>query len=121
MKPPPQGAGVTRAAERSGAVQYGAAEGTRTPTPLRERGPEPRASASSATAARAVILHYAISRSGGSAAGALGAVAAGISRTKRAPRPDLLAYRKLPSWACAILRAPKSPRPMPWGLVVTYG
>ena len=31
---------------------YGAEEGTRTPTPLRVRGPEPRASANSATSAR---------------------------------------------------------------------
>jgi hypothetical protein len=30
---------------------YGAEEGTRTPTPLRVRGPEPRASANSATSA----------------------------------------------------------------------
>ena len=31
---------------------YGAEEGTRTPTPLRVRGPEPRASANSATSAQ---------------------------------------------------------------------
>jgi hypothetical protein len=32
--------------------RFGAEEGTRTPTPLRVRGPEPRASANSATSAR---------------------------------------------------------------------
>ena len=32
--------------------KFGAEEGTRTPTPLRVRGPEPRASANSATSAR---------------------------------------------------------------------
>ena len=34
----------------------GAEEGTRTPTPLRVRGPEPRASANSATSARETCL-----------------------------------------------------------------
>ena len=33
-------------------IFFGAEEGTRTPTPLRVRGPEPRASANSATSAR---------------------------------------------------------------------
>src|ERR1035441_4776455 len=36
----------------NGLNSFGAEEGTRTPTPLRVRGPEPRASANSATSAR---------------------------------------------------------------------
>src|ERR1700689_5063600 len=35
---------------------FGAEEGTRTPTPLRVRGPEPRASANSATSAQETCL-----------------------------------------------------------------
>ena len=38
-----------------GASFHGAEEGTRTPTPLRVRGPEPRASANSATSARDTV------------------------------------------------------------------
>src|SRR5271167_2131813 len=44
----------TKTAPETGAVSmsYGAEEGTRTPTPLRVHGPEPCASANSATSAR---------------------------------------------------------------------
>ena len=42
--------------------KFGAEEGTRTPTPLRVRGPEPRASANSATSARALIQRVALNR-----------------------------------------------------------
>ena len=41
-------------------LNFGAEEGTRTPTPLRVRGPEPRASANSATSARDTYLTLSI-------------------------------------------------------------
>ena len=41
---------------RSAGKVFGAIEGTRTPTPLRVRGPEPRASANSATMAQTSIV-----------------------------------------------------------------
>ncbi len=45
----------TRCGEKKCCVIYGAEEGTRTPTPLRVHGPEPCASANSATSATVLV------------------------------------------------------------------
>src|ERR1035441_2370703 len=57
-KPPNAGTPITMlvsssfsSLQQGSRIGFGAEEGTRTPTPLRVRGPEPRASANSATSA----------------------------------------------------------------------